>query len=326
VTVIIGILATIVLVAYNGVQARAKDTAVLSDLDTMDSIQTNYGIKNNTAGKAYYSGDGADSELGFTAANGDVIDVVVNATDYCIRGYNPNGTKNSIFNAYTKESTAGICNLLPPSAKANPPLPAYLSNLMLQGLPSSSTVLFTFPSSGFDKNAYTYTANLQYDDSSISVTPTAEDSGAIITVNGSTVASGQTSTAIGMNVGVNTVIIRASSGSRVSNYTVALTRASNPYLLSIAVKAGIKMLSPTPAFVKNNYEYRSMTTGSIVTMQPIAEGGGTITITANGTSFGVASGAWSQNITVNIGTNDVTVVCNSATGSDSRSYHYVLTR
>ncbi|HUC96138.1 MAG TPA: prepilin-type N-terminal cleavage/methylation domain-containing protein, partial [Candidatus Saccharimonadales bacterium] len=87
VIVIIAILAVLTIVTYIGVQANARDTSVQSDIDAMDSIQTNYGLKNGVAGKAYYSGNGYDSALGFTPSGGDVIDVVVNSTDYCIRGY-----------------------------------------------------------------------------------------------------------------------------------------------------------------------------------------------------------------------------------------------
>jgi prepilin-type N-terminal cleavage/methylation domain-containing protein len=121
VIVIIGILAAVTITSYLGTQANARDTSVLSDIDTMDSIQTNYAVKtmNNTvAGRAYYSGNGYDATLGFTPSNGDVIDVVVGSTDYCIRGYNPNGTKNSIFNAYTEESSPGVCGYLTPSPAA----------------------------------------------------------------------------------------------------------------------------------------------------------------------------------------------------------------
>jgi len=118
VIVIIGILAAITLVSYNGIQAKARDASVMSDLDTMDALQTNYGIKNGLAGKAYYSGNGPDATLGFTASSGNVIDVVVNNTDYCIRGYNTNGTKNSINNAQIKESSVGVCNQLPASNAA----------------------------------------------------------------------------------------------------------------------------------------------------------------------------------------------------------------
>ncbi len=121
VIVIIGILATISFVSYNGVQAKARDTSVLSDIDNMDSSQTNYGLSHGGAGKAYYSSTGYDSDLGFTPNSGNVIDVVVNSADYCIRGYNLGGTKNSIFNSFTKESTSGICDSLTPSLVATDP-------------------------------------------------------------------------------------------------------------------------------------------------------------------------------------------------------------
>ncbi|MEI7917847.1 MAG: prepilin-type N-terminal cleavage/methylation domain-containing protein [Candidatus Saccharibacteria bacterium] len=118
VVIIIGILATVTYVAYSGLQTRARDVNVLSDLDSMEGLQTSYGLKNNVGGKAYYSGSGIDNSLSFKAGNGDVIDVVVNSTEYCIRGYNTQSTKNSIDNAAIRESTPGICNTLYPSLLA----------------------------------------------------------------------------------------------------------------------------------------------------------------------------------------------------------------
>ncbi|HEU4831010.1 MAG TPA: LamG-like jellyroll fold domain-containing protein, partial [Candidatus Saccharimonadales bacterium] len=116
VIVIIGILATLTGVVYNGIQAKAYDTSVLSDIDTMDSAQTSYGLKNSVAGKEYYSGSGYDADLDFEASEGNVIDVVANGADYCIRGYNPKGVKDSIDNSYSKGSTETACVILSPSA------------------------------------------------------------------------------------------------------------------------------------------------------------------------------------------------------------------
>lgn len=121
VMVIIGILATTTYIAYTGLQARARDVSIQSDLDHMDSAQTSYGLKHNTAGKAYYSVNGPDSDLAFTTSDGNVIQVVVNSTNYCIRGYNPQATNNSIDNAAIKESTQGICAVL--NSTNLPPVP-----------------------------------------------------------------------------------------------------------------------------------------------------------------------------------------------------------
>lgn len=116
---IIGILATVVGISYNGIQAGARDKSVLSDLDALDGIETSYGLKNNVAGKAWYSGSGVDSDLQFTPSDGNVIDVVTNSTDYCIRGYNPqSSTHKTLATAAIKESTAGVCTTLLASSGA----------------------------------------------------------------------------------------------------------------------------------------------------------------------------------------------------------------
>lgn len=119
VVIIIGILAAVVLVAYTGIQSAARDKSVLSDLDALDGIETRYGLKNSTAGKAWYSGTGEDNDLSFSPSAGNVIDIVVNSKDYCIRGYNPSAaTYKTLVTAAIKESTAGACAKIPASAAA----------------------------------------------------------------------------------------------------------------------------------------------------------------------------------------------------------------
>ncbi len=118
VIVIIGILASVMIATYIGTVPSSRDVSVQSDIDTMDALQTNYGTKNSVAGKAYYSPSGYDASLEFRPSGGNILDVVINSTDYCIRGYNTGGTKNSIWNAFTKESSAGVCAQLGPSTTA----------------------------------------------------------------------------------------------------------------------------------------------------------------------------------------------------------------
>lgn len=118
VIVVMGILVTIVAVAYNGVQASARDKSILSDLDALDGIQTRYGLKNAVAGKEWYSPSGNDSDINFTPSQGNIIDVVINSTDYCIRGYNVASTYNTIVSAAQKESSPGVCAAIPASSAA----------------------------------------------------------------------------------------------------------------------------------------------------------------------------------------------------------------
>lgn len=113
---IIGILATLSFVTYGGIQKNARDKSVLSDIDAMDGIQALYGKQNNVSGRAYYSGNPSDvTALDFEPSEGNVVDVVIDSTDYCIRGYNPDGNKNSISNSYTMETSSGVCASLPAS-------------------------------------------------------------------------------------------------------------------------------------------------------------------------------------------------------------------
>lgn len=115
VIIVIGILAVISIISYGNIQAKARDSSVLSDVEIMDTSQTNYTLNGGSVGKVYSSSSGYDSDLDFKPTTDNVIDVVVDYLGYCIRGYNPNGTKNSIYNAYTKESYDGACNANMPS-------------------------------------------------------------------------------------------------------------------------------------------------------------------------------------------------------------------
>ena len=122
VIIVIGILVAISVVAYNGVQKNALDKSVLSDVDGVSGEVSRYGTKNNgTYGNsiAWYSGSGSNTSINFTPSAGNIIDVVINLTDYCIRGYNPSAaTYKTLAAAAIKESTAGVCASLSPSASA----------------------------------------------------------------------------------------------------------------------------------------------------------------------------------------------------------------
>ncbi len=119
VIVIIAVITALTMAVYTGIQSKVLDLSVTTDLDRLNSLEMNYKSNHGSVGKDYYSGNGPDSELGnFTPKNGNILDVVTNSTDYCIRGYNIHGTKDSIYNASLKETTVGACDVIPPSATA----------------------------------------------------------------------------------------------------------------------------------------------------------------------------------------------------------------
>ena len=178
----------------------------------------------------------------------------------------------------------------------------------------------------FEKTTLNYNANIGYDGATITVTPTAEDSRAGITVNGVEVVSGQPSGSISLNVGVNpviTIVVTSKDGSDSRTYTITPTRASNPYLSAMLI-VGIRGGGLTPAFNRATYAYTSPVPNSKISVQiqSTAEGGGSITVN----EASVQSGQPSQAIDLQVGTNLVTVICNAATGSDSKKYEITITR
>lgn len=116
---VIGILAAITIVAFNGVRGRAIDNAVLSDTDKLSALQTQYALQSEVGGKSWYSPSGVDSDLGFEPTDGNIIDVTVSEDDYCIRTYNPeSSTYSSLANAYEIGSGVNSCAALSPSLSA----------------------------------------------------------------------------------------------------------------------------------------------------------------------------------------------------------------
>jgi prepilin-type N-terminal cleavage/methylation domain-containing protein len=161
VIVIIAILATLTIVVYSGITQKAVDKSIQSDADEVDNLETqsttstDYADGNITTNppEAWYSGSGVDSKLNFTPSTGDIIDVVVNATDYCIRVYNPSSnTYKTLATAYIKESTPGICSTLNPSAAAQSGSPS---------VPGQNGGVVTTLASGFN-----YPTSLSIDPSS----------------------------------------------------------------------------------------------------------------------------------------------------------------
>lgn len=116
---VIGILAGITIVAFNGIAGRANDNAVISDANKIESLQTDYALKNENGGKNWFSGDGIDIDLQFQPTGSNLIDVVANDSDFCIRSFNPaSNSYKTLYTAYEIESGPGSCGILLPSQAA----------------------------------------------------------------------------------------------------------------------------------------------------------------------------------------------------------------
>ncbi len=131
---IIGALATISFMSYNGVQQRTRDKSLLADVDRLDGIETQYGIETGTEAKVWNSASGLDSSLNFTPSPGNVLDVSTNGTGYCIRAYNPQAaTYKSLATAIKKESQPGSCNII------LPPVDVYIASTQSFTVPAGVT-------------------------------------------------------------------------------------------------------------------------------------------------------------------------------------------
>jgi len=122
VIVVIGILAASVVFAYSGIQGRARDKAVLSDIEGVESEITRYGTQNSGVygtAVAWYSPAGANSNLKFSVTSGTIVDAVATVNDYCIRAYNPQSTTyKTLSTAAKKGSSPTACDTLSPSSQA----------------------------------------------------------------------------------------------------------------------------------------------------------------------------------------------------------------
>jgi sugar lactone lactonase YvrE len=161
-----------------------------------------------------------------TLANGANADNVLGQTDFTTQASGVSATKLAFPAQLFVDDAAGalwvgdlwnnrVLRFAPPSSNAN------LSNLVL-----SNGALNPVFASG----TITYTTSVANETTSITVTPTASDAGATITINGIAVASGNASSAITLAVGDNivTIIVTAPDGATTKTYTVTVTRAQPP--------------------------------------------------------------------------------------------------
>jgi hypothetical protein len=171
-----------------------------------------------------------------------------------------------------------------------------------------------------------YTAGVANAVSSITLTPTAADSGASIKVNAITVASGAASSPIALGPGANgiTATVTAADGVTTRSYTVVVTRATasaNADLSALSI-AGVAL---TPTFAPGTTAYSASVAYAVAsaTVSPTAADAGA-TVRVNGTV--VASGGTSGAIALSQGANNVTVAVTAADATTVKTYTVAITR
>ena len=179
-------------------------------------------------------------------------------------------------------------------------------------------------SPSFNTSTYSYATILPAGVSAITITPTAIDSTATITINGKQLATGTASSNIQLAVGSNTITteVTTADGLTTQTYTVTATRPSaNAYLSAVHLSSG----SLSPAFVATTYNYTvavANTVTSITATPTTLDPGATVTVNGTADSSGTASGP----ISLNVGPNTITLIATAADGATTKTYTITVTR
>ncbi|WP_010408787.1 cadherin-like beta sandwich domain-containing protein, partial [Citromicrobium sp. JLT1363] len=195
-------------------------------------------------------------------------------------------------------------------------------------LSGDSTLASLVPSDGtlspaFDAAEQDYSVRVAHSVDTITLTPTASDAGATITVDGNAVASGSASAPIALPVGVTRIVVQVNAADGTNRqYSVAVTRAaSNDATLSaLTVSEG----SLTPSFDTGELNYSvavAHSVTSIVLTPTASDAGATIRVAGSMT----ASGSASTPVALGAGTTSIAVIVTAADGT-TQQYTVAVTR
>lgn len=180
-------------------------------------------------------------------------------------------------------------------------------------------------SPGFTQGTTSYTASVNNSTTTITLTPTAGEASAVITVNGIVVTDGTASGPIALNVGQNSIVtnVTAGNGSTTKAYTVTVTRApsNDADLAALTLSAG----GLNPAFSRSVTVYAVAVSNAVnaVNLSPTANETNAI-IKVNGVT--ITSGSASGDIALNVGANDIIVSVTAQDGITVKNYTITVTR
>ncbi|NOU62558.1 hypothetical protein GC096_00670 [Paenibacillus sp. LMG 31461] len=187
----------------------------------------------------------------------------------------------------------------------------------------------------FDTETLIYTSRVPYSVYGIDVTPTVTDATATVTVGvygdtQETVNSGQPSSSLPLNVGVNTieVTVTAQDGTTIQTYTVDVTRERNTdaSLSGLSLTGGAAL---SPSFLSSTLNYASTVAYSQSSIQvtPVADATATMKVKVNGgTPEAVNSGQPSSSLPLNVGVNTIEVTVTAQDGTTIQTYTVDVTR
>jgi gliding motility-associated-like protein len=184
------------------------------------------------------------------------------------------------------------------------------SNANLSSIALSNGIL----SPVFNASTNNYTASVNNSVTSISLTPTAADATAALTVNGTIVNSGNASGNITLSVGDNIIktVVTAQDGATINTYTVTVTRAksSNANLTALTLNSGALL----PVFDAATHTYTATVDNSVTTIT-ITPAVADATASVKVAGIAVTSGTASGNIALTVGDNLINVVVTAEDGT-----------
>lgn len=172
-----------------------------------------------------------------------------------------------------------------------------------------------------------YTNFVPNNSTSITLTPTTTVANAIITVNGNVVASGKTSTAIPLSIGVNiiNVVVTSGDGNTKQIYTVTVNRnvPSTEALLKDLIINGATLTTP---FNTGNNNYTAIllnndnTIPSIEVTPTATDNNATVTVN------GQISTSTQSTVVINAGQNIIPIVVTAADGLHTNTYNILINK
>lgn len=179
----------------------------------------------------------------------------------------------------------------------------------------------------FAAAATSYTMSVANNVENVTVTPTTSEAVASITVNGSAVLSGQVSTAIPLNVGVNRIeVVVTAADHSTKTYTMVVTRISNNALLtSLSVDQG----TLTPDFSTSQLHYQIDVPNTVSSLNVFfVKGESNETITVTGATYSSVTGdvyAYSAS-NLSIGSNVIGILVTAQDGTTNNAYSLTIER
>ena len=230
---------------------------------------------------------------------------------------NINGTPSA---SGTLTFTAGVTDALGGQAIQSLTITIAATDATLSTLTISAGTLTPVFASG----TITYSENVTYAVTSLTVTPTVNESHATVTVNGNAVASGASSGVINLNVGANTItlVVMAQDTITTKTYTITATRLSNDATLSnLTISSG----TLTPSFTSGTIAYTDSVANTVtsVTVTPTANESQAI-VKVNGNT--VISGSPSGTISLSVGDNTITIVVTAQDITTQKTYTVIVNR